>query len=85
MDDLKRSIRKRRRPPVPDSKPLADAVSMGRTQGMRDALLMLGLGIGLGLAGALTPTAQAKPEKCRKLIGCRHDAGHEGDCEPEKR
>ena len=66
-------------------KDLADAHARGRTRGLGDALLLVGVGIGLGVATALVPP---RPGKCLKQSAmgdpCRLDAGHDGDCQPER-
>lgn len=55
-------------------KDLAAAQARGRSQGLCDALLVLGLGLGLGIAATLTPP------KCPRC----GQASHEGDCAPER-
>lgn len=60
----------------PRPEDLAKAHQKGRTSGLREALMLLGLGIGLGVASAL------KPRRCDKCSTCRLDAGHKEACSP---
>lgn len=61
------------------------AIAQGRTEGLKDALFLLGVGLGVGIASALSPK---KPGKCPKqslVFGaCRLDENHDGDCDFER-
>lgn len=70
--------RKRRHLPPKDRDALVRAADRGRAEGLREALVLVGLGVGIGLARALKPS---RP-KC-VLGGCRLDKDHAGLCQPE--
>ena len=58
------------------------AHAQGRTDGLWDALLLLGVGMGVGLANVLSSPRTGKCPKRSLVFGaCRLDENHDGSCD----